>query len=800
MGGEPFGEPLSHRLEREDGPRLVEEHLAALERRADLDLAAGCAEQLVPELLTLTERFRIREPLWARLLQALHEAGRTAEALQAYDQVRTLLADELGTDPGAELQQLHRELLAVPPPSPPGPDLATTAATPPRRTLRQLPRPPGRFPGRGAELDRLDRLLTAGDQTGLIVLHGPSGVGKTALALRWANSVTEQFPDGQLFVDLHGFDEHTVLPQTALESLLRSFGIAAEQLPGREQDAAMLLRSTMADKRCLLVLDNALDDTQVRPLLPGGESLVLVTSRSQMRSITAREAAQRISVEVLPPPDAVAMLAARVERPVVDTVELAELAELCGRLPVALAVVAEQAAREPGTLTDLIVRLRDEAGRLDQLSIGDDPLTDVRAAFEGSYALLDDDCARTFRLLGLHPDTAVHLEAVAALLGTDLSVARRLLDQLTDWHFIAAQEGGWYDLHDLVRMFSRDRLAVHEPAESAAAAQRRLRAWYAHATFAATYTGNETVLVGPPELPDGVTPWEASDNAAAMEWLAEHRPIISRLLRTAAADGDGAIASRLAIDFAQYLGYIWADSEEREICRIGVAAARAVGAKRHEAVCLNNLGVRLASDEEYEEAIECFLRGVELFASIDERVGEHRLAANAAVVHSMAGEVEKAEQLLIQQLDDLEQGSLDEETAATLVQLADVQLALDRPRDAIESATTALGLLDPEVDQTRMAMALDKIGKGAGAIGDVEEAARALNRCAAAYEEVGDLNEAFNALEQLASVQRTHGRLADARRNWSAALALLDQVDPATVAERRERLQTLLAESDRDVS
>lgn len=793
--GDPFGEPLSDWLERHDAPRLIEEHLAARERRIDLDLAADRAEDVVQELLTLTERYPMRESLWARLVRALRAAGRAAEALRTYEMVRAMLAEELGADPGQELQQLHHELLTTPRSEVPG----TTVRCPP---VRQLPRPPAQFVGRLTELERLDWHLQAHDHTGPLILHGPGGVGKTALALRWSDAVADQFPDGQLFVDLHGFDEHAVEPIAALETLLRSLGVSGEDIPAREPDATSLLRSLLAERHYLLVLDNARDAAQVRPLLPGGRSVVLVTSRSQMRSLAAHEGAHRIAVDVLPDPDAVAMLATRSERSASRCSELAELADLCGHLPVALAVIAERAGRESGALADLVARLRDEAGRLDELTTGDDPLTDVRAAFDGSYAQLDHDTARLFRLLGLHPETSVSVEAAAALQGTDETQARRLLDRLASWHLVGRIGQDWYGMHDLLRMFARDRLMARESEDSRASAQRRLRTWYAHSVFAATYGGEEASLVSLPDLPSGVRPRTFADNAEAMSWLGAHRHVISRLTRTAAADGDGVIASRLVIDFTIYLEYICAEVEERELARIGVAAAQAVGAAANEAGCLNRLGMRLARDDEYDESIACFLRGAERFASIDDVAGEHRLATNAALVHSMAGRAEQAEEILISRVVDLERQGLDDELASALTQLAEVQLDLNRPRDAFATATRATRMLDD--DQPRnSAYALDKLAKAALALGDIDGAVSAYDDAAAAFYAVGDVNEAVWTLEELGLAHQEHGRSEAAVRHWSRALELLDEVDnggEANVQERRQRLASLIADIDRLIS
>jgi DNA-binding SARP family transcriptional activator len=344
--GTPFAELYSTWLDRDVMPRLTEEWLAATVRRLELELAAGPAAPLVAELRELTSRYPTREALWRLLITTLHRAGRRAEALDAYQRVHTTLRDELGIEPGEELVALQREILL-------------DGHTPPR----QLPHGIPHFTGREAELDALAALVVHEHVPTIVVLDGAPGVGKTTLAVRWAHRFVNRYPGGQVYLDLRGLS-----PATAVEAALRSLGVRSDRIPPELAERSALLRSTLSGRPVLLLLDNAQDAEQVRPLLPGGPGLVIVTSRNQLRGLSIQDGAHRLTVPPLRPSDSVRLLAAAVgeRRVAAEPAAATALAGLCEGSPLALSVVAERVART-GSLTEAVTAMRDSSARLDLL-------------------------------------------------------------------------------------------------------------------------------------------------------------------------------------------------------------------------------------------------------------------------------------------------------------------------------------------------------------------------------------------------------------------------------------------------
>lgn len=442
--GEPLADVPSEALQRDVVPGLSEERLVALERLVDLDLAAGAHHAVLAELRGLVTAHPLRERSWQQLMIALYRCGRRAEALESYHQVAAVLGDELGLDPGAELQQLHQAVLRDDPTLAPPDTMPDTAVAPtdPVPLPRQLPADPVGFTGRAAALAALDTARTA-------VIHGSPGVGKTALAVRWAHRVREHFPDGQLYTDLRGYGpEPPRDPADVAESLLRALGVPGETIPADLDGRAALLRSRLADARVLLLLDNARDSEQVRPLLPGGECRVLVTSRRQLRGLAVRDGAHRLALNELSPDEGVALLRETAGATVVDAdpPAAAQTVEQCARLPLALRLVAERACHDAHpSFAALVDLLGDEQGRLDQLDAGEDGSTDVRAVLSWSYQSLQPERAEMFRLIGLYPAPEISVPAAAALAGVDAAAAERLLSGLAEVHLLERR------LPDLVR-------------------------------------------------------------------------------------------------------------------------------------------------------------------------------------------------------------------------------------------------------------------------------------------------------------------------------------------------------------
>jgi DNA-binding SARP family transcriptional activator len=476
---------------RAEAASLEEQRLALLEERIEADLRLRRYPALVAELQALVRQHPLRERLWAQLMTALHGAHRQADALAAYQQVRRALVEQLGIEPGAALQAAQRLILtgtvdsgstvdgvelSIVDSDIPGPDeWPAPVLSAPETWWRtgewpvpaQLPADVGGFTGRAAELAELSRLLApeqvddldgAPTELPIAAICGTAGVGKSALAVRWAHRARARFPDGQLYVNLRGFDPD--LPVTApgaLAGLLTALGVPGHEIPADQDARAARFRTALAGRRMLLVLDNARSVEQVRPLLPGTPTCaVLVTSRDSLAGLVAQHGARRLPLEPLPALAATALLR-RLIGPRVDAEPAAAgmLADQCARLPLALRVAAELASSRPTVpLIDLVGMLADQRRRLDLLDAGGDPLTAVRAAFSWSYRRLPVDAARMFRLLGLHPGPDLDAHAASALAGVSLGEAGRLLDLLTRASLLCGTRAGRFMMHDLLRAYA----------------------------------------------------------------------------------------------------------------------------------------------------------------------------------------------------------------------------------------------------------------------------------------------------------------------------------------------------------
>ena len=494
--GEALEDVRSEWLAAREVPRLAELRLRALETRIDLDLRLGLRAEAIAELWRLTKAHSLRERLYRLLMLALCQDGRYSEALAVYQSARRVLVSELGTEPGPDLRRLHQQILASDPSlaglgqrhAPPA--AVTVAGAHRGKPPQQLPVAARLFAGRAAELVTLRRITEEPAGSGLpviIAVTGAAGVGKTALALRWAHEVASRFPDGQLHADLRGYDPGSpVPPDEVLAGFLRSLGVPGPDIPADQTERAARFRGLLAGQRVLMVLDNAGSAEHVRPLLPATPGCtVVVTSRDALAGLVVRDGAQRVDLDLLPLADAVCLLRSLIGGRVdADPAAARTLAVQCARLPLALRAAAELAADRPAApLAELVWQLGDRHQRLDLLDGGGDPRTAVRAVFSWSYQHLDGDSARAFRLLGLHPGTEIEACGGAALMDTTVAHARRLLIALARAHLIRQTGLARYAMHDLLRAYAAE-LAVACDSDRREAL-RRLRE---HATPAAAHT------------------------------------------------------------------------------------------------------------------------------------------------------------------------------------------------------------------------------------------------------------------------------------------------------------------------
>jgi DNA-binding SARP family transcriptional activator len=440
--------------------RLEELRQTTTADRIDILLRLGAHHEVLAELAALTRQHPLRERFWGQLMIALYRCGRQGEALAAFSDARRELAEQLGIDPGLALRRLHEQILAA------DPELEELQPAQPERPHGSPLRPPhllpadvDRFVGRTAELATLDQLLAPdGGPAVTCVVSGSAGVGKTGLAVHWGHRMRAAFPGGQLYVDLRGYDpDEPMSPASALAGFLRALGIPDRDIPAETDQRAACFRGLMDGQRALVVLDNAASVEQVRPLLPGTPScVVLVTSRDSLAGLVARHGARRLSLDLLPEGDAVTLLreliGARVDE---DHAAAVTLAAQCARLPLALRVAAELATGRPDlTIARLTGELSDEQRRLRLLDAGGDPRTAVCPVLSWSYRRLAPDAARAFLMMGLHPGPDVDAHTLGTLTRTSAEHAETMLRTLAQGHLVYQTGPGRYAMHDLLRAYA----------------------------------------------------------------------------------------------------------------------------------------------------------------------------------------------------------------------------------------------------------------------------------------------------------------------------------------------------------
>ncbi|MEU7594300.1 BTAD domain-containing putative transcriptional regulator [Streptomyces sp. NPDC039022] len=558
------GEPLANLT----GPyadnqrtRLEEWHLSLLETRLELDLDLGNHTEAVPELTALTAAHPLRERLRELLMLALYRSGRQAEALAVFADTRRLLADELGVDPSPTLAALHQRILTADPelglPAPPNTD------EPPPVIPLQLPATVPDFVVPEATLAQLgEQLISAqSPSTTVSAISGMAGIGKTTLAVHVAHLVRDHFPDGQLYVDLQATHAPTA-PEAVLGSFLRALGTPETHIPDGVHERAARYRALLADRRVLVLLDNARDAAQVRPLLPGTNgSAALVTSRSHLVGL---DGAQFVDLDVMPPDQALTLFTRIVgEQRVATEVEAARnVAHACGYLPLAIRIAAARlAARRTWTVSVLAAKLADERHRLDELRTGD---LAVASTLELTYRRLTPRQAQAFRLLGLADGPDISLPAAASLLDTDAhadsdsdsdsdkanstDATEELLESLVDTSLLESAAPGHYRFHELVRLYARSRAGRDEPPPAREAARTRLLHHYL-----ATATDAHQLKCPGDRLLDHLTPATRPgtvfpSRSAALDWVFTQGSNLLAAARQAAAPGRSPHELRPATD------------------------------------------------------------------------------------------------------------------------------------------------------------------------------------------------------------------------------------------------------------
>ena len=786
--GTPLADIPCRELQTTEVPRLEQLRLQAIRWRIEAELSLGHARKLVPELHSLTARYPLQEPFHHQLMLALYRSGRPADALAAYREARRVLVTEIGIEPGPELQLLHQRILAGDRERP-----ASPGGHQPVPAL--LPADVPHFVGRAAELRELAGLAehasAALGGTRIAVVSGTAGVGKTALAVHWAHQAAGAFPDGQIYLNLNGFGPsgEPVTPLDAISRALDAMQVPGPTIPSSLDGRIGLYRTLLAGRRVLIVLDNARDADQVRPLLPGGAGCAaVITSRAPLAGLVAREGAQALSLDVFTPAEARLMVterlgprSAQVAPAVID-----RLTAACAWLPLALAIATALIATRAGQSVDAAAAslASDDGSQLDVLTTGE-TATNLRAVLSWSFSALTPAAAEMFRLLAEHPGPDISPAAAASLAGVPPGQARAALAELAASHLLSEPRTGRLAYHDLLRLYAAEQLGEAE----GHAAGRRLLDHYVRTACAAASALNPSRHppdLGPPVA--GAQPESVAGEDQALAWLRTERQVLLRVLSYAAGTGSDARAWQLAWALTDFLDrdghwHDWADSQ-----RTALAAARRAGdiagqvqAHRHLARACFQLQDFDAAEEQLEHALELARRlgapAAQASVSVDisrlhEQRGDYPAALRSA---ELALTLYRAAQHRIGEATALNSvgwyHALQEHYPATL-RYCEQALALCRQ----------LGYKFGE------GLTWDSLGFAHQHLGEPAQAVICFDRALQICRQLGDRHNEAKVLIHRGDTSYTAGDLPAARRAWLAALAILDELSHPDAGGLRSKI------------
>jgi tetratricopeptide (TPR) repeat protein len=703
--------------------------------------------------------------------------------------------------PTTDLAQLCDKVLAT------GGELVELVPAPAPQTMlpAQLPAgAAGSFVGRDEHLHRLDELLSGQADTMVVAtVDGPPGAGKTALALRWAHHVAARFPDGQLYTDLRGYSPDGVpaRPDEVLEDFLTAFGVAAHQIPpGTEQRAAMF-RSLVAGRRVLVVLDNAADSEQVRPLMPGTRNCgVVVTSRKRLSGFVVRAGAHRVTLGPMSSEESVILLRRIIGagRADAEPEAVRTLAERCGHLPLALRVAAERVAARPHhAVADLVEELAAEGERLDVLAAEDDASLALRAAFFWSYRDLGPDVARMFRLLGFHPGMEISTAAAGALAGSPLPPVRRWLEALTSVHLLEEIGKDRYRLHDLLRDYAAERARAEEAANDRTAAVRRLTDWYLHTAHAVpgALLPKHPIFMPMDPPAEGVTPLRFADAKAARDWCESELGNVVPVTRLAIEHQFYGTGWKLPVLLWNYFARrrpwsVWTTSH-----KLAVESAVHGGDRFGEAWALNNLAhAGPTQARRTDEEVSYLTRALEIRREIGDRHGLGWTQAALGYVSRDRGEFERAAEYFAAALPlFVELGDLHGQ-AQMLATLGEVYLRMNRLDDALphlEEGVRTARELDGSWIQ---GYTLVRYAEAHRQRGHLPQALEYLEQAVAVCRDAADRGSEADALARRGQALREMGHVEAAKTSFLEALSLFEELDDPRVDEVQDRLDELDAQ------
>ncbi|WP_327001863.1 tetratricopeptide repeat protein [Dactylosporangium sp. NBC_01737] len=807
--GQPLADVAGSAWLDEQTARLRGLHENITRALVDARLALGESAALIPQLRQLARDHPFDEGLHWQLILALYRAGRQSDALATYQRLRHTLDEELGVRPGQRLRDLETAILRQDsgldlPGGVTVPGGATVSAAPPEAggpdggggppVPAQLPLAVRHFAGRAGDLARLDALLDGPPSAGTAVaaVSGTAGVGKTTLAVHWAHRVADRFPDGQLYVNLRGYDPGRAAldPAQIIPDLLDALGVAPQTVPAGAAAQAALYRSVLADRRVLVVLDNARDAEQVRPLLPGSPGcLAVVTSRDRLTPLVAVEGAVPVTLDLLAPAEANDLLARRVGPARVAQEEAAagEIVSRCARLPLALAIAAARAATEPAlSLSALAAELRTAEDTLAVLD-GGDAGTDVRVVFWCSYRTLSGPGARLFRLLGLHPGPEITVDAAASTAGLPVRLVRPLLSELTRANLITEHLAGRYRLHDLLRAYAAEQAGAAEGSQ----ALRRLVDHHLHTAHeAALRLGPHVDSITLDAAAPGVVVGAIRDHDAARDWLHGEQQVLLTVVAHAAASGLDGHVWRLAWCLNPHLHRTNRWHDLLSVQRTALRCAQRAGDRLGQAHATRCIGLAYRGAERFDEARAQFTAAMELFGEAGYLIGVAHAHASIAWIDGAQNACEEALEHNRLALALYRTAGNAVGQAISLSNLGWYATRLGRHHEALEHCERALLLQQELGDHYSEAHTWDSLAHIHRALGRPDEAIGCLRRSLDLFRRSGDRYSEAGVLRCLGETYQLSGKTGQARDLWRSSLRLLDAIGHVEAAEVRALLET----------
>jgi tetratricopeptide (TPR) repeat protein len=742
----------------------------------------------VPEL---TYRELAAKTGWSIGIIAGYLTGRTLPPTDRFDIFITLL----GASPAEQgLLATLRDRVAE---SRRHPAAAPSRGEPGWPTPRQLPADVYRFSGRESALAELDSLLCGGPETTVVIsaLSGTAGVGKTALAVHWAHRVSPRFPDGQLYVNLRGFDATgpPLSPAEAVRGFLDAFGVQAQRVPTSEEAQIGLYRSIVADRRVLLLLDNARDAEQVRPLLPGSaHCLTVVTSRNRLASLVVTEGAQPLSLDLLSPAEAQQMLVSRLGEETVSQSPAAagEVIERCARLPLALAIVSARVRANPGlTVTAVAKELRDTKGSLD-LFAEEDGMADVRAVFSYSYNHLSEPVKDLFRLLGTQAGPDITADAAASLAGKESAAVRQLLTVLVRANLLTEHQPGRFTFHDLLRAYAREQAFAVDSEETRAAALRRCLDHYLHSAHQSSlmmYPQRDPITLMEPEPGAVVATFTDIDEARA--WFADEHKALLAAVDHAAGSGLNGHAWQLAWAISDMLDWrgLW---HQMVACQsTALVAARQAGDEMGMAHAYRLLGRAHMRLGHWDEAETLLQQAVRLLNGLGDAVGEASSHITLSRIHEQHGRMRAALSSSQQALKLFGEAGHRSGQARSLNTVGWYQALLGECEQAIESCEAAIDLHAEIGSRFGQAPAWDSLGYAHQRLGHHAEAVSCFDNAIRLYREVGDRYHEADTMIHLADSHASASAWELAAATYREALQTLVELNHPAAVDVRPKLK-----------